>query len=127
MDDALVYWSARARDSPPMRSFAGWFYTILRHICTDILRRRNRRARQVEELARELPAVETVSPVKSSTAVAELLRPLPPEDREILVLRVVEMLSFSEIAARLGCSEEAAKKRAQRALRLLRGYTDMQS
>jgi RNA polymerase sigma-70 factor (ECF subfamily) len=112
------------REYDPARSFAGWFYTILRHICTDQTRRRARRARQVEELAQELPAVAYGSPVQSSTAVAELLLPLPPEDREILILRMVEGLSFHEIATRQGCSVEAAKKRAQRALRVLRERMD---
>jgi len=124
VQEAFVRVVRSRREFDPARSFAAWFYTILRHICTDLIRRRARRARQVEELSQELPAVEFGSPVQSSTAVAELLRPLSPEDREILMFRVVESLPFNEIATRLGCSVEAAKKRAQRALRLLRERTD---
>jgi len=111
----------------PAQSFAGWFYTILRHICMDLLRRRFRHARQAEELAQELPVSEIGSSVQSAAAVDDLLRPLPPEDREILVLRIVQGLSFQEIALRLGCSVEAAKKRAQRALRLLRERSDLKA
>ena len=38
----------------------------------------------------------------------------------MLVLRIVHGLGFRDVAAALGISEEAAKKRAQRALKRLR-------
>jgi RNA polymerase sigma-70 factor (ECF subfamily) len=43
-----------------------------------------------------------------------------PSDREVLLLRYVEQLSAREVAAVLKISEEAAKKRALRALQRLR-------
>lgn len=45
---------------------------------------------------------------------------LPPRDREILVLRHLEQLSVAEIAATLGLTEAAVKKRQVRALERLR-------
>ena len=125
VQDAFIRVVRARQEFDPARSFAGWFHTILRNICTDVQRRRTRRARQVDTLAQQLPASEFVSPQHSSAAVEDLLRPLSPEDREILMLRLVEGLSFLEIADRQGCSLEAAKKRAQRALRLLRERTDV--
>jgi len=104
----------------PARSFSGWFYTILRHVCLDTLRQRQRRQRREETLARELPSTETAAPVPSAISVTEILQPLPPAEREILTLRIVEGRAFDEVAVRLGCSVEAAKKRAQRALQALR-------
>lgn len=125
VQEAFVRVIRSRREFDPARSFSGWFNTILRNICTDLLRRRARRARQMEELAAEAP-VSAFDPVISATAsVDELLRPLPPDDREILILRVVEGRSFAEIAVHLRCSVEAAKKRAQRALRWLRDRTDL--
>jgi RNA polymerase sigma factor (sigma-70 family) len=41
---------------------------------------------------------------------------LDPDDREILVRRKWENLSFSEIGERLGISSEAARKRHDRAV-----------
>jgi DNA-directed RNA polymerase specialized sigma24 family protein len=49
-----------------------------------------------------------------------MMRALPPLERDVLVLRIVEGLSFAEIAAAVGISEEAAKKRSQRGLQRLR-------
>ncbi len=49
------------------------------------------------------------------TAVGEL----PPEQRRALQLRVVEQLSYEEVAGRLGCSRNAARLRVSRALRAL--------
>ncbi|HEV3167062.1 MAG TPA: sigma-70 family RNA polymerase sigma factor [Isosphaeraceae bacterium] len=45
---------------------------------------------------------------------------LPPNDREILVMRVLEHLSAAEIATILGITERAAKARQTRALKRLR-------
>jgi len=58
-------------------------------------------------------------PVPGSSA-DDLLRRLPVGERDVLVLRVIEDLPFRDVAAALGISEEAAKKRAQRGLARLR-------
>jgi RNA polymerase sigma-70 factor (ECF subfamily) len=52
--------------------------------------------------------------------VRAALERLPDADREVLVLRYLEQLSAREVGAVLGLSEEAAKKRALRALKRLR-------
>src|SRR3954467_448756 len=44
---------------------------------------------------------------------------LPPEQRRALELRVVQQLSYDEVAGRLGCSQNAARLRVSRALRTL--------
>ena len=50
----------------------------------------------------------------------QLLSSLTCDDQDVLVLRIVHGLRFRDVAAALGISEEAAKKRAQRALKRLR-------
>jgi RNA polymerase sigma-70 factor (ECF subfamily) len=52
--------------------------------------------------------------------VRAALGALPEQDREVLVLRYLEQLSAQEVGAVLGVNEEAAKKRALRALQRLR-------
>jgi RNA polymerase sigma-70 factor (ECF subfamily) len=42
---------------------------------------------------------------------------LRQSDREALELRVVEDRSYSEVASRLGCTQQAARLRVSRALR----------
>ncbi len=51
--------------------------------------------------------------------VRRALEGLPPPEREVLALRYLEELSAREVGAVLGIGEEAAKKRALRALRRL--------
>jgi DNA-directed RNA polymerase specialized sigma24 family protein len=48
------------------------------------------------------------------------LQRLHPRDRAVLYLSVVEGLPYREIAALVGCTEEAARARAARSLRRLR-------
>ena len=50
----------------------------------------------------------------------DLLDGLPRKARAVLTLRIVHDMAFRDVAAALGISEAAAKKRAQRALRQLR-------
>ena len=87
-----------------------------------------------------LPALALMRGVESLTAVTEsrpfaatpvedlridlvhALESLPPGYREIVVLRDLEQLTISEIAARLGIGREAAKSRLHRARLLVREY-----
>jgi RNA polymerase sigma-70 factor, ECF subfamily len=52
--------------------------------------------------------------------VRKALEAMPAQEREVLILRYLEQLSARDVGAVLGISEEAAKKRALRALRRLR-------
>ena len=102
----------------PSQPFAPWFYTVLRNVCTDLLRRRAREAQAMAAASQEGAVCE--APRMLPGDALELLGRLGTEDRAVLELRVVHGLSLREAAAALGISEEAAKKRAQRALRRLR-------
>ena len=101
----------------PGSPFSCWFYAIVRNVCADILRRRHRESGRIREIAagREREGRRTSAP-----QIPELLNVLARSDRDVLVLRIVHGLGFRDVAAALGISEEAAKKRAQRALRRLR-------
>jgi RNA polymerase sigma factor (sigma-70 family) len=46
---------------------------------------------------------------------------LPDEQRRALELRVVQQLTYQEVAGRLGCTQNAARLRVSRALRTLTG------
>jgi RNA polymerase sigma-70 factor (ECF subfamily) len=99
------------------RPFAGWFYAILRNVCTDIVRKRSREAGAVQTLSLERTSPGASPELPDAHA---LLATLPSAERVVLELRVLHDLAFREIAAALEISEEAAKKRAQRGLRRLR-------
>jgi RNA polymerase sigma-70 factor (ECF subfamily) len=59
--------------------------------------------------------------------VRAALEALPGPDLEVLLLRYLEQMTADEVAAVLGVSEAAAKKRALRALRRLRGVLGEQT
>ncbi len=107
----------RKRKKYDGRRFAPWFYAILRNICTDIIRKEMRRKKKHDAFYEEIPEVANVERPDEFDA---LIAALPSGDREALTLRYAADLSFSETAKALGCSEAAAKKRVQRALKKLR-------
>ncbi|MDX6514071.1 MAG: hypothetical protein QOE36_3575, partial [Gaiellaceae bacterium] len=55
-----------------------------------------------------------------AAALGRALRTLPAAQRDVVVLKLINGLSFREIAERLGASEAACKMRLSRALERLR-------
>jgi len=99
----------------PDRAFSPWFYTILRNVCRDVQRKRKRR----EQFLREQALTVGHCPLPE-TACWDLVEELPLPQQRVLQLKIGQGLTFGETAAALGCTVEAAKKRAQRALKRLR-------
>ena len=121
VQDAFIRVVRRGARYDERRPFAPWFWRLLRRVVRDAWRTQRRHARRLEALAAELDSV----PPESGEAVvseplADLLAGLAADDRHVLLLRFASELSYAEIAGSLGCSEDAAKKRAQRALVRLR-------
>ena len=50
----------------------------------------------------------------------ELLKPLKPEDRELLIMRYVEEMSYKEIAEKVGSNDKAVAKKVERLLKKCR-------
>jgi RNA polymerase sigma factor (sigma-70 family) len=82
-----------------------------------MLRQRVRQKELIEEIA---DRDDSNTPRTDLSEIAKVLDGLARGERDVLVLRIVHGLAFRDVAAALGISEEAAKKRAQRALRRLR-------
>jgi RNA polymerase sigma-70 factor (ECF subfamily) len=102
-----------------------WLYGIANNVLRDSLRKR-----RVEDRARAalgLPASVAPDPeydrieqrLSLPEAALAAIAELPPAERELLDLRVVQERSYREIAARLRCTPEAARLRVSRALRRL--------
>lgn len=114
----------RARRSfrPGMR-FAPWFYALVRNASRDELRRRAVRLRDPANRAEPPPQAdphESLVRREACRAARRAFGQLPDADRELLALRIHGGLDFREIARVLGLAEDAAKKRAYRALDRLR-------
>ncbi len=80
------------------RRFYPWFYVLLRHRCFKMTARR-RPAENIEE-TKILAAQAGVSP-EESFALEKALLSLSAEDREIIVLKYFDGLSYQELAEHL--------------------------
>lgn len=112
--------------------FSVWLYRIVSNVCLDFLRSKNRKPTvslstendDGEEVELDI-ADESQSPEylldRSLTrdAVRRGLSSLPPEHREILLLREIQGLSYEEIADVLGIEEGTVKSRIFRARKKL--------
>jgi RNA polymerase sigma factor (sigma-70 family) len=112
---------ADAASALPPVSMRGWLFKVAERRFIDELRRRKR-------LADLYDAGQSVSEsAETPQAVADAVGRLPQLQRQIVVLRVVERRTYSEIAHAVGCTEAACKMRLSRALRQLRDELDASS
>lgn len=105
-------------------ALTAWLHRSTRYAAVDAIRAEVRRQKLQETLA-TMPETQSAE----NTAVAwgklrpvldEAMDQLKESDRSAMVLRYFEGLSFADIGARLGLSENAARMRAERALGRLR-------
>ena len=98
-------------------------YATVRSIALDFIRRDKRRARREATVFAE--ADPTVEPQfewedETQSALAAAVSCLPHDQREVLVLKIWNELTFSEIAGALGISQNTAASRYRYALANLR-------
>lgn len=103
--------------------FAAWLYKILVNQCRTIIARRQRREQPVPEW--EWDAATCIEPAAAEQGalrdeLARALATLAPEQREAVVLRFSEELTYDEMAAITGAGVSALKMRVQRACARLR-------
>lgn len=104
----------RIRTLREAKSFGGWIAMIARNRATDY----HRRARETEELPRDLEAKDSSEP--EARAILDVIRSLPEAYREPLVLRLVEGMTGPEIAARTGLTPGSVRVNLHRGMRQLR-------
>jgi len=99
-----------------------WLYTVASRRLADEIRRRARSAERLAQLEMVVPP-----PVQGdqygrevSRSLRRALQTLAAEDRTVVTARLLEGMSFVELADRLGVSVPACKMRFSRALRLVR-------
>ena len=101
----------------------GLLYAAVRSIALDFLRRDSRRARRESTAASETD--QTVQPMfeiedESQRALVAALDLLPNEQREVLVMKIWNDLTFAEIASALEISQNTAASRYRYALATLK-------
>ena len=98
-------------------------YATVRSTALDRIRRDSRRARREREAIADLeqavePEFQTED--ESQRALAMAMERLPNEQREVLVMKIWNELSFAEIGQALGISQNTAASRYRYALRALK-------
>lgn len=117
--------------------FSSWLYQIALNLCRDRLRRRKLRQHvSLEELgdsvveasprSRAPSALELIERRDLSRAVAAAVEALPDEQREVIVLKEYQGLTFLEIAEALGLPASTVKTRLYRGLGQLREQLERQ-
>jgi len=97
-------------------------YSAVRSIALDFVRRNSRRARREASAFGETEFSEPQFEIEDETqrALAEAIDGLPREQREVLVMKIWNELTFAEIAGALGISQNTAASRYRYALAALK-------
>jgi RNA polymerase sigma-70 factor (ECF subfamily) len=84
---------------------SAWLHQVLRNLCMDTKRSEIRRRRREEEAATDEATsggVDTVEAADTKAAVLRGMMRLPQDQREVLVLRLIDEKSYAEIATITG-------------------------
>jgi RNA polymerase sigma factor (sigma-70 family) len=96
----------------PIRDARAWFFGAVSHACRDYLRKQGRVV-----TGEELPEGSAEPPHVIRIAAREMLRALPPVEREMLWMQFAEGHTVREIATRVGRSVSWTEKRLRQARR----------
>jgi len=104
--------------------FSSWLYSIILNKCRDHLRLVKDTV-STDDLAEVMPdkgisPEQAASAHQSSDVLQRALDALPPEYREVLILKHIEELDYQEIAAITGAGIPALKVRAHRGREMLK-------
>lgn len=104
--------------------FSTWLMSIVINACRDQLRKR-RETVALSDVQNSLPSgaadpEERLRTKESAGLLQKALQRLPPEYREVLILKHIQGLGYHEIAAMCGEREGTLKVRAHRARELLK-------
>lgn len=99
-------------------TFKAYLYTIANRLCIDESRKINFLPLAEEETL--INRNDSLRLLEDRDEVAYLLKSLSPEQREAILLRFEEDLSFAEIAKITGCSLRTAQSRVRNGLKIMR-------
>lgn len=116
---------ARSAQWDPARSLAGWIFGIVRHAWTDELRARQRRGQVLApESHGEQVGTAPIAAEETRMAVQSALAALPEEQRMVVMLVLVEGLSYKEAAEALEVPVGTVTSRLARARQALQARLD---
>jgi RNA polymerase sigma factor (sigma-70 family) len=101
---------------------AGWLHNTARYVCSNMKRVEGARRRHEMKAAGQRPTSTSEDHPIDEAEVDAALGRLGDADRDAVVLRFFQGLSFRDVGVALGISEEAARKRTERGLDRLRDF-----
>ena len=115
----------------PQRSFRSWLLSITVHLCIDRLRRERRRLYEPLEPYHLVEGGDSLDASLMSGEyqgeIRDLIDRLPPQYRQLALLRYWDDLTYQEIGRRVGLSTGAVKSRLHRARRQLAELVELQA
>ncbi len=96
------------------QAFKGWIYTIARNAATDLARKKQRSG-----ISAELNEADWIGENSTMVEVMDLVKRLPKEYAEIIMLRVVADLDASEVAEIVGKTQGNVRVLTHRGLKQL--------
>lgn len=130
---AQAYRSRRRFRGDSEAEAAGWVYSIARHLLSGYVRSGIVERKATERLGIAVPQIEhddyervvqLAELADLRVVVAEAFERLQHDQREAVRLRVVDELSYADVAARLSITEPTARARVSRGLRELGATLD---
>ena len=103
-------------------TFKAWLYTIANRLCIDESRKIH--FYPLEDWDFPTADDSRLHQIEEKEQIACLLKLLSPEQKEAILLRFEEELSFSEIAKVMGCSLRTAQSRVRNGLKIMRKEMD---
>ncbi|MFQ5875513.1 MAG: RNA polymerase sigma factor, partial [Dehalococcoidia bacterium] len=116
-------WRSIRRYKPGKRPFLAWLYTIAHNLVIDYYRKRAREPLVTLEESPQATSGHEDTNIESFIdldVVRRMLARLPADQQQVLMLRFVEGLDYTDVAAALGKSQGAVRVIQFRALRRLR-------
>jgi RNA polymerase sigma factor (sigma-70 family) len=106
-------------------SATAWVLAIARNVLRESIRRgavaeEARRRLELEPLELDDGDLERVGALDDDATLEALLAELHPEQRRVVIARVLDEREYEEIASQLGCSQLVVRKRVSRGLSRLR-------
>jgi RNA polymerase sigma factor (sigma-70 family) len=119
----FILLARQARALSRRASILGWLYTTARYQANHAVRaERRRRNREQEATAmHEFESTPDINWEELHPVLDAAMHELSESDREVMLLRYFKGLELRAVGAAVGVSEEAARKRVDRALEKLRG------
>jgi RNA polymerase sigma-70 factor (ECF subfamily) len=111
----------RHRSAEPILQPRAWLYTVAGNVAKSHLRRRRTETDRQTPLEDDVPAPDGTGGRDRWEAVRRAVESLPSRQREALLLRRYQGLSYEEVARVMGGSSQAARANVYQAVHKLKG------